>query len=185
MEKIGLFCSASDSIDGLYFEKARELGEWIGRQHKTLVYGGATLGLMECTAQAVRQYGGRIIGVVPSKLEENGKVSDLPDQTYRTATLSDRKEIMLAQSDVLVALPGGVGTFDEIFHVMAASSIGYHSKKIIFYNIGGFYDQLLAVLGAIYRDRFARHPLNHYFDVASTFTELIDLLTLNDNDRIH
>lgn len=185
MDKIGLFCSASGSIDGLYFDKARELGVWIGKQHKTLVYGGANLGLMECTAQAVKQHGGKVVGVVPSKLEENGKVSDLPDRIFRTRTLSDRKEILLAESDVMVALPGGVGTLDEIFHVMAASSIGYHSKKIIFYNIGGFYDPLLGILSAMYRDRFARHPLDHYFDVAGTFEELTDLLTRNDHDRIH
>ena len=96
----------------------------MGETGKTLVYGGASLGLMECVAQAVKTNGGHIIGVVPAKLEENGKVSALPDRIINTRNLSDRKDMIVEESDVLVALPGGVGTLDEIFHVMAAASIG-------------------------------------------------------------
>lgn len=172
MKKIGIFCSASDSIDKVYFEKARELGEWIGRQGKVLIYGGADLGLMDCIAKAVKTTGGTVVGVVPSKLEENGRVSHFLDKTFHTRNLSDRKDIMTEESDVLIALPGGIGTLDEVFHVMAASSIGYHSKKIIFYNIDGFYDDLLAILRSLHQKNFSRHPLEHYFDVANNFNEL-------------
>ena len=176
MEKIGIFCSASDSIDKMYFEKRIELGEWLGKQGKTLIYGGANLGLMDCIARTVKAYGGTVVGVVPSKLEENGKVSPLLDKIYRTKNLSDRKDIMVEESDVMVALPGGIGTLDEVFHVMAASSIGYHSKKIIFYNINGFYNDLLAILHSMNKTHFSRHPMEHYFDVANTFDELTFLL---------
>ena len=78
MEKIGIFCSASGNIDKMYFDMAGRIGKWMGETGKTLVYGGASLGLMECVAQAVKTNGGHIIGVVPAKLEENGKVSALP-----------------------------------------------------------------------------------------------------------
>ena len=77
MEKIGIFCSASENIDKMYFESARQIGEWMGQKGKTLIYGGASLGLMECVARAVKENGGKVIGVVPAKLEENGKVSIL------------------------------------------------------------------------------------------------------------
>ena len=80
MEKIGIFCSASGNIDKMYFDMAGRIGKWMGETGKTLVYGGASLGLMECVAQAVKTNGGHIIGVVPAKLEENGKVSALPDR---------------------------------------------------------------------------------------------------------
>ena len=73
MEKIGIFCSASGSIDPIYFDAAHQIGEWMGKNGKTLIYGGANLGLMECVAKAVKENGGYVIGVVPSKLEENGK----------------------------------------------------------------------------------------------------------------
>ena len=93
-----------------------------------MIYGWASLGLMECVARAVKENGGKVIGVVPAKLEENGKVSTLLDEEIHTRNLSDRKDIITEKSEVLVALPGGVGTLDEIFHVIAAASIGYHRK---------------------------------------------------------
>ena len=148
MEKIGIFCSASGSIDPIYFDAAHQIGEWMGKNGKTLIYGGANLGLMECVAKAVKENGGHVIGVVPSKLEENGKVSTYP------------------------ALPGGIGTLDEVFHVMAAASIGYHQKKVIFYNADGFYNPLLAVLSELQTRGFTRHPLSSYYEVANTFNEL-------------
>ncbi len=176
MEKIGVFCSASNLIDSVYFDKARELGQWMGQQGKTLIYGGSDQGLMDCLAKAVKENGGRLFGVVPTKLEENGHVSPLLDVTFRTFNLSDRKDTMVEESDVLVALPGGVGTFDEIFHVIAARSIGYHSKKIIFYNINGYYNALLSILDGLEAAHFARHPKGYYLEVASDFDELITLL---------
>ncbi len=176
MDRIGIFCSASQTIDDVYFQKTKELGKWMGEQGKTLVYGGANMGLMECVAQNVKQCGGSILGVVPSKLEENERVSTFPDRLLHTHNLSDRKDIILAESDVMIALPGGIGTLDEVFHVMASASIGYHSKKIIFYNIDGFYNELLDILNMFEEKQFTRHKLSHYYDVADTFKELTSLL---------
>ena len=177
MEKIGIFCSASGNIDKMYFDMAGRIGKWMGETGKTLVHGGASLGLMECVAQAVKTNGGHIIGVVPAKLEENGKVSALPDRIINTRNLSDRKDMIVEESDVLVALPGGVGTLDEIFHVMAAASIGYHHKKVIFYNEDGFYDTLLKALKEIEEKGFARQPFSTYYDVANTLEELKQIIT--------
>lgn len=176
MEKIGIFCSASDSIAPVYFEKARELGEWMGQNRKTLVYGGANLGLMERVAKAAREKGAFVMGVVPTKLEERGAVSDLLDVTFRVDNLSERKDVMLCESDVLVALPGGVGTLDEVFHVLASASIGYHGKNVIFYNVDGFWDGLLSFMEGLKEQHFARRPWENYYQVADDFNELIELL---------
>lgn len=184
MERIGVFCSASDKIDDIYVEKTRELGTWLGRHGKTLIYGGSDQGLMECLAKAVKENGGRVFGVVPTKLEENGHVSRLLDVTFHTCNLSDRKDTLVNESEVLVALPGGVGTLDEVFHVMAAASIGYHSKKVIFYNINGYYDALLSILDGLEAAHFARHPMRHYLRVASTFEELAALLECPDGSLV-
>ena len=138
MNKIAVFYSASDAIEPVFMEKARELGAWLGQHRKWLVYGGSNTGLMEALARSATENGAMIMGVVPTKLEEHGRVSDLLDVTFHSVNLSDRKDIMLQESDVMVALPGGIGTLDEVFHVMAACSIGYHQKKVIFYNVGGF-----------------------------------------------
>ncbi len=176
MEKIGIFCSASENIDKMYFDMAARIGQWIGETGRTLVYGGASLGLMECVAKAVKANGGYIIGVVPAKLEENGRVSTLPDRIINTRNLSDRKDRIVEESDVLVALPGGVGTLDEIFHVMAAASIGYHHKKVIFYNESGFYDTLLKALEEIEEQGFARQPFSTYYQTANTPEELKQII---------
>ena len=176
MDRIGVFCSASEVIDSIYFEKAQEFGRWMGQNKKTLVYGGANLGLMECVAKAAKENGGFVMGMVPTKLEERGAVSDLLDVTFRVDNLSERKDAMLRESDVLVALPGGVGTLDEVFHIMAAASIGYHTKKVILYNINGFWDGLLDFLEGLIEQGFARRPMEKFYGVANSFEELIDLL---------
>ena len=176
MERIGIFCSAADDIETVYFEKARELGAWMGQNKKTLVYGGANIGLMECVAQAAKNQGAFIMGVVPTKLEERGAVSDLLDVTFRVDNLSERKDAMLRESDILVALPGGVGTLDEVFHVMASASIGYHAKKVIFYNIDGFWNDLLAFLNRLREQHFARRPWENFYLVANSLEELKEQL---------
>ena len=172
MKKIGIFCSASANIDKMYFDSARQIGKWMGETGKTLIYGGANLGLMECIARAVKENGGTVIGVVPTILEEKGRVSAYPDEVIQTHNLSDRKDIITEKSEVLVALPGGVGTLDEVFHVIAAASIGYHRKKVIFYNEAGFYNELFAALRAMESKGFARLPFSTYYEVANTLDEL-------------
>lgn len=176
MDRIGVFCSASEVIDSIYFDKAQEFGRWMGQNKKTLVYGGANLGLMECVAKAAKENGGFVMGVVPTKLEERGAVSDLLDVTFRVDNLSERKDAMLRESDILVALPGGVGTLDEVFHVMASASIGYHAKKVILYNVNGFWNGLLAFMDELKGKGFARRPMEQFYGVANSFEELIDLL---------
>ncbi|WP_303915195.1 TIGR00730 family Rossman fold protein [Bacteroides mediterraneensis] len=176
MNKIAVFCSASDTIAPVFMERAKELGVWLGQHHKWLVYGGSNTGLMEVLAKSAKENGAMIMGVVPTKLEENGKVSDLLDVSFHSVNLSDRKDIMVQEAEVMVALPGGIGTLDEVFHVMASCSIGYHDKRVIFYNIDGFWNDLLAFLERLEAAHFAHRPLKNYFEVANTFDELTRLL---------
>lgn len=172
MQKIAIFCSASDAVASVYAEKAAELGTWLGRHGKWLVYGGSNTGLMEKTARAAKEAGAMIMGVVPTLLEERGKVSDLVDVTFRTDNLSDRKDVLLRESDICVALPGGVGTLDEVFTVMASATIGYHDKKVVFYNVDGFWDDILRFLDRLEEKRFAHRPLRCHYEVARTLDEL-------------
>ncbi|KAA6337214.1 TIGR00730 family Rossman fold protein [termite gut metagenome] len=172
IKKIGVFCSASDNIDAIYFERARQLGEWMGKESKVLVYGGTALGLMEQIAGAVKENGGNIVGIVPVKFKENNLESTLSDQTINVSNLSERKDLMLQKSDIMIALPGGIGTLDEVFHVMAAASIGDHTKKIIFYNINGFYNPLWRLLNDMQTNHFITGELSDYCNIANSFEEL-------------
>lgn len=176
MNAIGIFCSASSRIDPVYFQKAEELGTWMGKQGKTLVYGGSNSGLMECVAKAVKTNGGRVFGVIPTIVESQNKVSDYVDIDFRCENLSDRKDTMLQEAQVMVALPGGIGTLDEIFTVMASATIGYHHKKIILYNVEGFWSKLMELLDELEQKNFIRGSWRDYCDVANTFEELIGLL---------
>ncbi|KAA6334297.1 TIGR00730 family Rossman fold protein [termite gut metagenome] len=172
IKKIGVFCSASDNIDAIYFEKARQLGKWMGKENKVLVYGGTALGLMEQIARAVKENGGNVVGIVPVKMKENNLESTLSDQTIEVGNLSERKDLMLQKSDIMVALPGGIGTLDEVFHVMAAATIGDHIKKIIFYNINGFYDPLWKLLNDMKTNHFITEKLSNYCNLANSLEEL-------------
>lgn len=176
MYNIGVFCSACEDINPVFFEEGKKLGKWIAENNHTLVYGGAALGLMDCVAKAVKDNGGKVIGVVPEKLEEKNKVSPLCDIIYNTKNLSDRKDKMEELSDYMIAMPGGVGTLDEIFHVIAAGSIGYHDKKIIFYNIDGFYDKLISVLQDLQKGGFLRHSPDKYYLTANNLEELSTII---------
>jgi uncharacterized protein (TIGR00730 family) len=137
-----------------------------------LVYGGARFGLMEATAQAAKSAGAHVTGVVPDILVERDRVSFLLDEKVPCRNLSDRKDIMLQRSDVLVALPGGVGTLDEIFHVAAAATIGYHGKKVVLYNVNGFWNRLIETLDELSDSGFVRAGLANIIVVANSLEEL-------------
>ena len=176
MNKIAVFCSGSDHIAPVYREKAEELGVWLGRHHKWLVYGGSDSGLMVGGGNAGRENGGVSMGILPTELEEAGRGSGLLDVEVRTVNLSDRKDMMLQEAEVAVALPGGIGTLDEVFHVAASASIGYHDRKVILYNVEGFWNDIIRFLGRLEETRFAHRPIRNCILVADTFEELIGML---------
>ena len=170
---IGIFCSANNSIEPVYFEKTAELGRWMGHNGHTLVFGGCNMGLMECVAKAVHQAGGHTIGVVPRIIEEGGRTSRYVDEQVNCENLSDRKELLLQHSDVVVALPGGIGTLDEVFTVAASHTIGYHQTPILLYNINGFWDSLIALLNDLSERGMVRGRWRDYILTASTLEELV------------
>ena len=179
MKSIAVFCAASENIAPGYFEAATEVGTMLGRMGTTLVYGGARFGLMEATAKAAKQAGARIVGVVPHILVERDRVSGLLDEQVGCRNLSERKNIMLERSDMLVALPGGIGTLDEIFHVLAAATIGYHTKRVVLYNVNGFWNPLLATVEEMLQAGFVRGEMEKYLIVANSVAELEDLIRNN------
>lgn len=169
---VAVFCAASDSVSQLYFDAAREVGAMLGRIGVSLVYGGTCMGLMEATAKSAKDAGARIVGVVPDIIVKRNRVSTLLDEQIPCTNLSDRKDIMLEKSDILVALPGGVGTLDEIFHVVASAKIGYHSKRVVLYNVNGFWDGLSAVLHQFSESGFLRGNIEACLVVANSIGEL-------------
>lgn len=170
--KICVFCSANDSLPAEYFERTRELGAWMAAEGHTLVFGGCNMGLMECVARAVHEGGGQTVGVIPTIIEKGGKVSDCVDVRILCDNLSDRKDLLISRSDIIVALPGGVGTLDEVFTVLAAASIGYHDKSVILYNIDGFWDSLLHMLADLKQRGVLRSGFEKTLKIATSLDDI-------------
>ena len=177
MMKICIFCSANDHLRGEYFELTRELGLWAGREGHTIVFGGVNQGLMECVAQAAHEAGGRTIGVVPRIIEAHGRLSDYVDVEIPCDNLSDRKQLMLDQSDVFIALPGGLGTLDEVFTVVASATIGYHNKRVILYSMARFWDPLILLLEALQEQGLMRGSWRDFISVAGSLEEIKSIIS--------
>ncbi len=170
--KIAVFCSANNNISREYFERTTELARWCREEGHTIVFGGCNMGLMGCLAEEK----GSLVGVVPRIIEQGGRVSENLTVHIPCDNLSDRKDLMLLHSDVVVALPGGIGTLDEIFTVAAGHTIGYHHKPIILYNINGFWDSLVALLDDLQQRGMIRGHWTDFIRTANTLEELKTML---------
>lgn len=175
--KICVFCSANQAIDKMFFRASEELGTWLAENGHELVFGGVNQGLMECIAQATKAAGGKTIGVVPSIVEATGRTSQYNDVVITCDNLSERKQLMLEKSDVFIALPGGIGTLDEVFTVAASYTIGYHQKRVILYNINGFWNGTIAMLDDLQQQGMVRGEWRNYICVANNLDEIADILT--------
>ncbi len=170
--KVAIFCSANTHISAAYKIAGDEMGHFLGSHGHTLVFGGCNLGLMEITARATHEAGGRTIGVIPSIIEKSGRVSDYVDIEIPCDNLSDRKELMMAQCDIAIALPGGIGTLDEIFTMAASATIGYHHKPIYIYNINGFWDDLIRLLENLEKQEMIRGDWQNILHVATQISDI-------------
>ncbi|MBR1653074.1 MAG: TIGR00730 family Rossman fold protein [Alloprevotella sp.] len=176
MQHIGVFLSANDGLPAAYAKAAEELGTWIGRTGRTLVYGGSSRGLMDVIGRAVKQHGGRTVGVVPQILYDKGWDAKDLDVSIPTADLTDRKVQLIEQSDVLVALPGGIGTLDELFTAIGIGAIGLAAKPVVIYNVEGCWDSLIKLIDDLSANRLLRPGARQLLSVADTFDGLTALL---------
>lgn len=180
MQRIGVFLSANADLPESYRKAAQDLGEWIGSTGRTLVYGGSNRGLMDVIGRATKENGGRTIGIVPQILFDKGWVADVLDVTVPTTDLTDRKVRLIAESDVLVALPGGIGTLDEVFTAIGIAAIGLDAKPVVLYNVDGCWDSLLRLVDDLAAHHLLRPNMQKPFAVANTFEELAALLEQNE-----
>ena len=174
--KIAIFCSANEHIDPCFFMATEQLGRWCAEQGHTILFGGTNQGLMECVAKAAHEARGCVIGIVPRIVEKDGKTSRNMDVEYPCENLSDRKDLLNTQCDVAIALPGGVGTLDEVFTLAASGCIGYHDKRVILYNIKGFWNPLLALLDHLQQTGMIRGDYRQHIAVAQSLEEIAGLL---------
>ena len=175
--KICIFCSANQQIDPDFFAMTEELGRWAAKNNHSIVYGGVNQGLMECISKATHEAGGQTIGVIPRIVEKSGRISDYVDVEILCDNLNDRKQLMEDKADVFIALPGGIGTIDEIFTIAASATIGYHDKKVILYNMKGFWDSLIHLLDELQDKGLTRKNWRTYIEVANSLEDIEQLLS--------
>ncbi len=139
---IAVYCSAKDQIPEEYKLLGTRLGEWIAEANHTLVFGGATGGLMSCVSEAAFCNKGKVIGIVPKRIIQAGRTSNACTELIEVDTMSKRKQQMRDLADLFVCLPGSYGTLDEMFDVIAAGTVMEHHKPLYIVNYNGFYSPL-------------------------------------------
>lgn len=144
MKRIAIFCGSKTGNHPAYAEATRELVSALVDKGIEIVYGGGAVGLMGIVAETVLEKGGTITGVIPDKLYEMEVAHTGLTKLYRVKDMHERKALMADLSDGFIALPGGVGTLEEMTEVMTWAQIGYHSKPCAFLNTNGYYDHFIA-----------------------------------------
>ena len=155
---IVVYCGSGSGDDPRFEEAARDLGTWIAREGHTLVYGGSAIGLMGTVSRAALEEGGEVIGVEPTFFLDMGVEQHDLTQLIEVETMSERKAKMIELGDAFVALPGGMGTLEEISEIMSRIRLGLGPSECYLLNIGGYYDSLRAFLRDAYDHEFVNSP---------------------------
>ena len=143
---ICVYCGSRPGENPLFAQAAARVGRWIGERGGQLVYGGGRGGLMGIVADAASLAGARVVGVIPQALVDKEHANHACDELHIVQTMHERKAMMAERSDAFLALPGGIGTFEELFEVWTWRQLGYHDKPIGIVNVAGYYDGLLDFL---------------------------------------
>lgn len=147
-----VYCGSRPGEAPAYTEAAQAVGRWLGEQGGQLVYGGGRTGLMGVVAEATRQSGGRVVGIIPQALVDKEVANPLCDELHVVQTMHERKAMMGERADAFVALPGGIGTFEEFFEIWTWRQLGYHDKPVGLLDTGGYYAGLLGFLAHSVRE---------------------------------
>lgn len=179
MRSVTVYCSSSNDLHQEYMGLARDIGAGLARSGRALVYGGGCVGLMGAAAQACRNSGGRVIGIITERLRQAEQLDEANDENIVVKTMRERKALLESRGDAMLVLPGGLGTLEEFFEILVGRLLGEHAKPIIVVNSpdpdapGRYYDPLLAMFDHMIRSRFARAGVLSLFDVCDTPQEAL------------
>ncbi len=159
INRVCIFCASSSQVDKIYLEAAFRLGAILARESITIVYGGGAVGLMGELANGAMSQGGKVIGVIPAFMYELEWGYEAITELKIVKDMHERKKLVMENSDAIIALPGGCGTFDELFEALTMKRLGFYVNPIIIVNTKKFYDPLLELLDNSIAEKFmdARH----------------------------
>lgn len=174
---ISVFCGSHFGKNAAFEAAAIELGQKMAHQGRTLLYGGSGWGYMGAVKKACKDAGGYVVGILPTCFSEDAVESSKPiDDLVMVSSLPERKAMMIERSDAFIAIPGGIGTLDELTEVMTANQLGFVSKPMGLLNVDGFYDPLVAQLDLMNREGLLGDAAMHSLVVASTVDEMLSAL---------
>jgi uncharacterized protein (TIGR00730 family) len=168
-----VYCGSSPGIDPAFLTAAQALGKILAENAVRLVYGGGTVGLMGALAHAVLDHGGEVTGVIPEFLIKRERPRRLPQEIIVTADMHERKRIMFDRADGFVALPGGLGTLEELVEQLTWMQLGRHKKPILVANIAGYWDPLLRLVDHMRAVEFVAAALSVDFLVADRVEDIL------------
>ncbi len=177
IRRVCVYCGSSPGKDPAFIAAATRLGEILAGAGVGLVYGGGATGMMGTVASATQKGGGEVIGVIPSFLRVRENMFRGATEMVVTEDMHERKRIMFERSDAFVALPGGIGTLEELVEQLTWAQLGRHKKPILIANIKGFYDGLLAVFEHMIRAEFIHTGTRLNFLVTDDVEKILPMLT--------
>lgn len=153
-KSVAVFCGSKTGKNLLFKQHTYELGELLAKKNITLIYGGGKNGLMGIVADTVLQRGGKVIGVIPTLLNEKEHQHDMLTTLHVVEDMHTRKKMMYELSDAAIILPGGYGTLDELFEMITWNQLNIHNKKVVLLNSDNYYDHLIAHLDQMQSEGF-------------------------------
>ncbi|SNY93854.1 hypothetical protein SAMN04515647_4175 [Cohaesibacter sp. ES.047] len=176
LKKICVYCGSGAGIDPAYSNAAKVLGRSMARNSIDLVYGGGSIGLMGITAKSVLDHGGQVTGIIPSFLQEREAMLDEVQELIITEDMHERKRKMFEYAQAFVALPGGIGTLEELVEMLTWAQLGQHKKPVLLANINAFWDPLISLLDHMREEDFIRSGMDVSFLSTSDPEEIVPLL---------
>ncbi|HEV2292927.1 MAG TPA: TIGR00730 family Rossman fold protein [Tepidisphaeraceae bacterium] len=173
IRSVTVFCSSSSAVPRVYADAAAELGRAMAQQRWTLIYGGNNIGTMGALADACRAAGGQVVGVTPRLFIDKGVDDKSCHELVVTDCMRSRKAAMEQRGDAFIALPGGLGTLEEIFEIIVGKQLGYHRKPIVLLNVDGYFDPLLTMIDHGIEQHFITPAVRKLYFVAATVEEAI------------
>jgi cytokinin riboside 5'-monophosphate phosphoribohydrolase len=176
-KNVAVYCSSSDALADEYFAVAKDVGEYLGTNGYNLVWGGANVGLMGQVAKSTKEFGGKIIGVIPKAIEKEKIIFQNADEMIVTEDLYQRKKIMAERTDAFLALAGGFGTIEEIVEVLTLKQLHLHQKPIVFINTRNFFDPLINQFELMYKEKVAKVEYRALYHVTNSVNDAFKYLT--------
>ena len=171
-----VYCGSSPGTEPAFIEAARTFGKILAENSVRLIYGGGSVGLMGALAEAVLQHGGEVTGIIPEFLTKRERPRRLAQELIVTHDMHERKRTMFERADAFVALPGGLGTLEELVEQLTWIQLGRHKKPILIANISGYWDPLLALIEHMRAVKFVPSALRVDFLVAKRVEEILPML---------